>query len=395
MSEFLYSNPLVSAILVLLFTVVTTAVFIPSIVRIARAKNLVDNPNSRTSHSGSIPSLGGIGIFAAIGITMLLFVNISGCVHCQYFLAGLFVMFFVGLKDDIFPLTPYKKMIGQIIAATMLVVLGGVNISDFHGLFGLSQIPMYASIPLSIFFVIAITNSINLIDGIDGLAAGVGIIISITLGLWFMVSGHIQLGLLSLAIVGSFGAFMFFNISKGENKIFLGDTGSLILGFSVAYLSIQFLELNLIPSVYQISAAPAVLFGILIIPVFDTIRVSIVRISIGKSPLSPDKLHVHHRLLFLFMSHIRATTTILIANVLFIAFAISMQGIGVANLMLVITFLATGLSYIPVYLIQKKNYNTLSVSEKREYDKVKPQFRKGQHSRPVYHKKKPAKVLHN
>ncbi len=370
------NNPLLASIAVLMFTALTTAVFIPSIVRIAKAKSLVSNPNGRTSHSGSIPALGGVGIFAAVGTAALLFVNTSNCTHCRFYLAGLFVIFFVGLKDDIFPLTPYKKMLGQFIAATLLVVLGGSYITDLHGFLGVSSIPVYLSIPLSIFLVLAITNSINLIDGIDGLAAGVGIIASITFGLWFLFAGHVQLGLLSLALTGSFGAFLIYNISQGSNKIFLGDTGSLILGFSISYLAIHFMELNLLPSVYQISSAPAVVVGILIVPLFDTMRVAFVRISIGKSPFSPDKLHVHHRLLFLFMSHLRATTTILIVNVLFIALSLSLQFVGLLELLALQVLIAAILSYIPVYLIGRQNYATLSLAAQKEYDKVRPQTRK-------------------
>ncbi len=393
MIHFILNNPVLAAIAVLAFTAVTTAIFIPSIVRIAKAKNLVSNPNGRTSHSGSIPALGGVGIFAALGTAALLFVSTEDCTHCRFYLAGLFVIFFVGLKDDIFPLTPYKKLLGQLVAATILVVLGESYITDLHGFLGISAIPVYLSIPLSIFMVLAITNSINLIDGIDGLAAGVGIIASITFGLWFLFSGHIQLGLLSLALTGSFSAFMIYNISQGSKKIFLGDTGSLILGFSISYLAIQFMELNLIPAVYRISSAPAVVMAILIVPIFDTMRVAFVRLSIGKSPFSPDKLHVHHRLLFLFMSHLRATTTILITNVLFIVMALSLQTIGLLALLALEMLLATTLSYIPVYLIGRQNYSTLSLAAQKEYDKVKPQSRKHYNLQLNHKPRKRIKVL--
>lgn len=392
MQQYIYNHPVITAILVLLFASITTGVFIPSITKIARAKNLVSPPNSRTSHKGSIPALGGIAIFAALGISILLFVNSSNCDHCRFFIAGLFVIFFVGLKDDIFPLTPYKKLLGQIIAAGILVVLGDVHITNLHGILGIGELPVSISIPLSIFLVLAVINSINLIDGIDGLAAGIGVIASLTFGIWFLLVNEIQMALISLAVVGSFTTFFFYNTSKGQYKIFLGDTGSLILGLTLAYLSIQFSEMNLEAGRYSIQAAPVIIAGILIVPFFDTLRVFIVRISIGKSPFSADKLHVHHRLLFLYMSHLKATATILLFNVLMIAFVFFIQSIAAIWLLLIVGAIATIASYIPVYIIGQKNYNNLSMAAQKEYQKVKPQYRRA-HQQELKHKHRTAKKV--
>ncbi len=355
------------------FSVITTAFFLPSVVRISRAKRLTASPNGRTSHIGDVPSLGGVGIFAAMGMSVLLFVDMGTCLHCRFFLAGLFVVFFTGLKDDIFPLTPYKKLAGQLLAALLLVVGGGVYISDFQGLFGIYQVHPYVGMAVTVLFMLLITNSINLIDGIDGLAAGVGVLASLVTGIWFFATGNIYEGIISLTVMGSFATFIGFNISKGKYKIFLGDAGSLILGFSLAYLAIRFMELNLFPSAFPIASVPAVLVSVLIVPLFDTLIVFVVRIAIGKSPFEPDKLHIHHRLLFLLKDHVKVTGTIISVNLVFIVLTFTLQNLNLHWLVLGQLVFAGVLSYIPVFIIGRKNYNCMSVSVKREYEKVAPQ----------------------
>jgi UDP-GlcNAc:undecaprenyl-phosphate/decaprenyl-phosphate GlcNAc-1-phosphate transferase len=172
-------------------------------------------------------------------------------------------MLFVGLKDDMLIINPKKKLLGQLVASGVIVVLGNMRIDNFQGVLGIYEIPYIASILFTIFFFIVIINGINLIDGIDGLASGVSILISLTMGLWFLFSDITPYAVMCFTMVGALAAFFYFNVFGRKNKIFLGDAGSLIVGLTVAVFSIKFLERQ--PGFLNesaITAAPAVAFGI-------------------------------------------------------------------------------------------------------------------------------------
>jgi UDP-N-acetylmuramyl pentapeptide phosphotransferase/UDP-N-acetylglucosamine-1-phosphate transferase len=348
------ADPLTHTVLVFLLAAAITAISIPTIVKVARIKQLVDIPNGRTSHQGMVPSLGGFAIFVAISIALLSFVDFQTLPGIQYLLGGLLIVFFLGLKDDILVIDPYKKLLGQIVAAGLVVFLGGVQFTSLHGFLGIHEIPPMAGSILTIFVIIVITNSFNLIDGIDGLAAGIGILISLLLGVWFYYIGQYQLAIVALAFAGAYIGFFYYNISKGHNKIFMGDTGSLILGFTLAFLIIHFNELNLVEQKMNFASAPAVSFGIFIVPLFDTARVFLIRAMRGRSPFNPDKQHVHHRLLHIFNSHLKTTVTIIGFNVLFIVLVIVLQHMHISELMVIELAAAGILSYLPVLLIRKK-----------------------------------------
>ena len=349
-----FTDPLTQTVLVFLLSVAITAISIPTIVRVAKVKQLVDIPNGRTSHSGMIPSLGGFAIFVAISISLLIFVDFQTNPGIQYLLVGLLIIFFIGLKDDILVIDPKKKLLAQIVAAGLLIFLGDVHFTSLHGFLGIHEIPPVVGYPLTLFVIIVITNSFNLIDGIDGLAAGIGILISLLLGIWFYYIGHYQLAIIALAFTGAYIGFFYFNISKGNNKIFMGDTGSLILGFTLAFLIIHFNELNLVEQKMNFASAPAVSFGIFIVPLFDTARVFLLRTLRGKSPFNPDKQHVHHRLLHMHDSHLKTSGIIIGFNVLFIAMVVVLQHLHIIELMAVELTVAGFFSYLPVLLIRRK-----------------------------------------
>lgn len=348
------TDPLINTTLTFLIAVTITVISIPTIVKVAKIKHLVDIPNGRTSHNGMIPSLGGFATFTAISITLLTLADFQINPYGQYFLGGILIIFFIGLKDDILVINPYKKLLGEVAAAGLVVFLGDIYFTNLHGFLGIHQIDPVIGSLLTIFVVIVITNSFNLIDGIDGLAGGIGILTSLALGVWFYYIGQYQLAIISIAITGSYLGFLLYNVSKGENKIFMGDTGSLILGFSLAYLIINFNELNLVEQKMNIASAPAVSFGILIVPLFDTLRVFLLRVLRGKSPFNPDKQHVHHRLLHLFDSHRKTTITILLFNALFIGMVFLLQYLSIVQLMIIEVLIAGILSYLPVMIIRKK-----------------------------------------
>ena len=353
--EILFLNNNLILIESLLFAFMITYISVPSIVEVAKLKKLYDVPNGRTSHEKITPTLGGMAIFSGFVISSMIFVDIAQIVYVQYILASMIVIFFLGLKDDTVGLSPMKKFVGQIIAAGIVIDLGGIKLESFYGVAGIHGLDYYSSDLFSLFVIIAIVNALNLIDGIDGLASGVGIIASAAFGTWFYLNGDVQLAILSATLIGALTAFFIYNVFADKNKIFMGDIGSLMLGFMLSIFAIQFIELNgHSTGAYKISAAPAVAIGILIIPIFDTIRVFGIRIAKGKSPFKADKRHVHHYLLELTGSHRKSTCILIFVNVLFIALAFLLRDMRITLLVTILFALAGLLSFLPYKMVQNR-----------------------------------------
>ena len=328
---------------------------IPSIVNISRAKGLCDTPNGRTSHINITPTLGGIAVFVGLILSTVIFAGAYFKSELPYIISGLIIVFFIGIKDDILIIDPWKKLAGQIFAIFVIAVFADIRITNFYGLFHIGQLPYVVSILLTAFVFIVIINGFNLIDGIDGLAAGIGILTSSVFGSWFWMTGNIAYTVFSFSFAGALSAFFYFNVFSKEKKIFLGDTGSLVTGLVVGVLACRFLQFELnAKGITYIQSSPAVVFGILIIPLFDSLRVFILRIIQGKSPFAADRQHIHHRLLQLGCTHLHATLILIFVNLFFISISYLLQGIGIISLMGVILGLASLMSYIVVILARQK-----------------------------------------
>ena len=362
----IYSIPFPDWMLItlgLLMAFALTSVIIPSIVNVDRLKNLCSSPNCRTSHSGFIPTLGGVAIFIGFVLPTVIVAGSHYLLELIYIVAGLIIVFFLGIKDDILIIDPFKKLAGQIIAALLITVCADIRITDLYGLFYVQQLPYIVSIVLTIFVFIVIINGFNLIDGIDGLASGIGILTASVFGSWFWMNNYIAYAIFSFAFIGSLSAFFIFNVFGKENKIFMGDTGSLIIGFVIAVLACRFLQLESITSgVSSFPSAPTVVCGILIIPLFDSLRVFILRVIQGKSPFKADRRHLHHRLLQLKLSHLHATLILISVNLFFIVLSYLLRGLGIVWLMVLIVGIACLMSYILMYFVKQKN--------KKEINKV-------------------------
>ncbi len=286
-------------------------VSIPVIINLSNLLNLNAKPGFRSSHANATPTLGGIAIFASTIIAFFLWPHaeeIQAANIVGLSIVGLTILFFLGLKDDILALDPTKKLVIQICASLTLVVLGNFKIEYLYGIFGWYFIPDIVSIPLTIFVFIALINAINLIDGIDGLAGGISLIAGVILGTWFMLEGHYVFACLAFSMSGALLGFLRFNFSK-TSKIFMGDTGSLVVGFLLSVFCVEFLRINVAnrhqPDAF--SNAPIILLLILIVPIFDTLRVFIVRLVKGKSPFLADRNHMHHILLDNGLTHFQAS----------------------------------------------------------------------------------------
>ena len=336
-------NILLSAALAFLITFFA----IPVIIQIAKDKKLFDEPDERKVHKNVIPTLGGLGIFAGFIVATLMGVPAGITTELQYFAAASTVIFFLGVKDDILVISASKKFIGQLLAAGIIIKFGGVQITSMHGFLGINEIPHIASIVITLFTIIVITNSFNLIDGVDGLAGSLGLLTTLVFGVYFFYAGQLLYSVMAFSLAGSIIAFLIYNFSPA--KIFMGDTGSLLLGLINSILVIKFINVAGNPaSNFPIEAAPAIGFSILMIPLFDTLRVFGLRILDRRSPFSPDRTHVHHFLLDLGLSHRMVTVTCVLVNILFISLAYFLRGIGTTALLgvlLLSAFIFIGIIY--------------------------------------------------
>ena len=329
---------------------------IPSIVLVAMFKGLYGKPDDHSYPTDSTPLLGGVAVFAGLILSTVVIAGVGFVHELKYIIAGMIILFFVGVKDDILMIDPKKKLIAQLMSSILIIVLGDIRIGNFHGVAGINEIPYVVSILFTLLVFLLIINGFNLIDGIDGLASGVGIVTSLTFGGWFWLAGYIPYVVLCFSLAGSLIAFFRFNVFSEVNRIYLGDSGSLIIGLTLAIVCVRFLQFELSATGKAIvQATPAVAIGILIVPIFDALRVIIIRIVNGRSPFRGDRNHIHHRLLDLGYNHLKATIIILSVNILFIVLVLLLRDVGHFTLLMIILVLAIFLSNIPVYLIGRKN----------------------------------------
>jgi UDP-GlcNAc:undecaprenyl-phosphate/decaprenyl-phosphate GlcNAc-1-phosphate transferase len=326
---------------------IITFLAIPVLLQIAELKNLYDIPDDRKIHARPVASLGGVGIFAGFLLASLL--SISGYTNpeFQYFFAAALVIFFLGLKDDLIVLSAFKKIIGQIIAASILIHLGGIKLTSMHGLFGFYEVPEAFSMALSYLTIIVVINSFNLIDGVDGLAGTLGLLTTMVFGFYFFIAGQMAYALLAFSMCGSLFAFLIFNHHPA--KIFMGDSGSLMIGLVNAILVIKFINIADSPSsVFPLTSPVALAFAVLMVPLLDTLRVFSIRIFTGRSPFTPDRNHVHHLLLNKGLNHSAVTFSCFFINIFFIVLAYYCKSWGsnyVLLIMLSISFACLGLLF--------------------------------------------------
>lgn len=283
-----------------------TALLMPWLIELCRQKGLYDQPNERKVHHNKIPRLGGL-LFApamSIGIVagfLYLGVSVESSqlpvfrLSTMILMAGLFLIYLIGVLDDLLGLSARVKFAVQV-AASAFMPLCGLYINNVYGLFGLWEIPFWAGSALTVFVCLLIVNSVNLIDGIDGLSSGLSMLALTAFAALFWELGVESYTLVSLGLIGAVAAFFFFNVFGSERqgtKTFMGDTGSLVLGYTLAYLSIKYAMNN--PSV--LAPRPhgmVVVITLLAVPVFDLVRVACMRLVRGKGIFHPDKTHIHH-----------------------------------------------------------------------------------------------------
>ncbi len=343
-------------ILCFIISFVVAFISIPSIIKVVRYKNLYDEPENRSVHVLKVPTLGGLAIFAGFVISLTIFADSIKFPEMQFIITATIIMFFIGIKDDILIIAPITKLGGQIIASIIIIILADIRFTNLFGLFWIFDFNYFFSFSVTLLAFLIIINGFNFIDGIDGLAASIGILILTIFGIWFFLIDYFQLTILSISLIGALFAFLYYNLFSKKNKIFMGDTGSLVIGLVVSVLAIKFNEVNVVENgYYTIENSPAVLFGILIIPVYDLIRVSFFRYFLGKPIFKADKGHIHHQLLAIGFTQRKALKIIIFINLLFIIFVFSTSKILSTQRMLLIVFvLAVILTYILNICVRKR-----------------------------------------
>ncbi|HEX7905240.1 MAG TPA: MraY family glycosyltransferase [Chitinophagaceae bacterium] len=307
----LYFRDYKFALLCFITAFVVTLIVIPPIISLIKKYRLYDVPNARKEHRLPVPTMGGIAILAGMMGALFLWFPFSMEIPQVCFFFSVIVLFGLGVMDDLKDLSAKYKFVIQIGLAA-LIALSGIRITSFNGLFGIDELPLTAQYTFTLLAIVGVTNAFNLIDGIDGLAGGLGFMSLVILGIFLTRSGDANTALIAFALAGGILAFLYFNFNPA--KIFMGDTGSLLLGFVTAVLSIRLLQVNMASLKPVLPHAPVFILGVVMIPVFDTIRVFAVRIWKGKSPFEADKTHIHHLLTNNGFSHSFAAKLICFAH---------------------------------------------------------------------------------
>lgn len=341
-------------LLTLLISAVIGYIAIPRIVIIAKTKRLFDQPSQRKVHTAAIPRLGGISFFPGamfsfafvlglryyLGFDLELAREGNLIVEFLFMISGMLMLFFIGLTDDIVGVNFRTKFLVQIYAGVALV-LAGLGINNFEGFLGITQIPFWLGGLFTTVVVVFAINAFNLIDGVDGLCSGTGAIILTALGAWYIALGEYVYAMFAFGMVGVVVVFFQYNVRGKRLKVFMGDTGSLTLGYMIIFLGLKFISIKTssYPEIYHPHSQIALLFGLLFVPVFDTFRVFVSRISRGKSPFYPDKNHIHHKLLSLGFTHLQNTSILLGAQCGFFLLTILLSEVFRWNVNIVIAVL--------------------------------------------------------
>jgi len=318
-------------ILVFLTSFVVVLYSTPALIKVAVLKRLIDTPSEeRKIHKRSVPTIGGIIIYAGTLFAYALWFNaddkidsvrtiFQSVTEFKLIIATSLILFFVGVKDDIVGTAPVKKLFAHIVVALILVLMGDIRITGLHGIFGVSEIPYWGSVFLSIFTYVVVVNAFNLIDGVDGLAAGVGFLSSAAFGTWFVFAHEFGYAALSFSLAGALGGFLIFNFSPA--KIFMGDSGSLIIGMFICVLAIKLIEypIHELDNFWVLVSKPVYAIAALSYPLLDTLRVFIIRAVKGQSPFTADRNHLHHKLLDCGFSHAKTVIIIYVFSLVTIA----------------------------------------------------------------------------
>lgn len=358
-TNFEFTRPIIAFLVSLLVSYLCH----PIIIRVSRLKNLMPNVNHRSVHSKKITNLGGIGIFLAINLVITLLGNYSEYQTLLNLLGAMTLIFFVGLVDDLINIKPRNKIIGQTLASLYVILSTNLRIENLHGVLGMYELPIISSILITTLAFVLLINAYNLIDGVDGLAGGFAITVSFFFGYFFYVSGNQSQFFLSVSIIGALVSFLMFNFSK-KNKIFMGDTGAMVIGFLLAYQAVNFMSTDFANNLVFVDSKSLIYFlALFSFPLLDTLRVFVLRVKSGKSPFEADKNHIHHVLLSTGLKHwqITVSASLFTIAILFGVFMFNELNSNKLLLVLAVMWSFTLLTIANLrYLVSLSKSNTIS-----------------------------------
>ncbi|WP_420579999.1 glycosyltransferase family 4 protein [Reichenbachiella sp.] len=335
---------MIESILIFFWALLISMFSIPTIISVAHSKRILDEPDFRKFHDINTPRLGGLAIFAGFMTGVAIFGQMS--LGIQQLLAGSLIIFFVGVKDDINGVSVFKKFFVQVLAAGIVLFYADIRISSFQGFMGVYDLEVGMSYAFSFLVILCITNAVNLIDGVDGLAGSIVVVICMAFGTYFYLYGESSYAFVCFALTGAMVGFLRYNLLNA--RVFMGDTGALVSGFIISILAIHFIEMD------KVASAPALAISILFIPIFDTIRVFIIRVYRGVSPFMPDRNHVHHYLCDLGLTHLQVVLILVAVNLGIITFTILFAHLGNSVLLIIVGLFAVISSIVLEFLKKRK-----------------------------------------
>ena len=326
---------------------VVAMIVMPPLIMMINRFRLFDVPDGRKEHIVPVPTMGGIASCAGMGAGCALWYQFTNDIFTVSFFFSVCVLFATGIMDDLRNMPARFKLVIQVALAT-IVAFSGIRITSFDGIFGIYELPLMAQYSFTILAIAGITNAFNLIDGIDGLAGGLGFMSLVILGLFLTLGGDINTAIIAFALSGGLLGFLYYNFNPA--KIFMGDTGSLVLGFVISVLCVKLLHQHALqPGPNLALNAPVFVVSIVAIPVFDTMRVFALRIWQGRSPFSPDKNHIHHLLTTNGWSHSFSAKLICFVHGLMLALGYFLKDLPQAVGLL----LLFGIMLLMVYVFQR------------------------------------------
>lgn len=305
-------------LIVLFLSAASVWIMHPYLVRFAFGHNIVDKPNARKLNRTPVPVLGGVGVFFGFMIALCSIAVIKDFSLPVTYIVVLLMMFGMGLTDDLFDLRPRAKFAIQILAVLLIYFVCELRIDNLYGILGIYELPMAVSLPLTLIASVGLINSLNLIDGVDGLSSGYSIVAAILFAVWAYVQGGCVSLLMSCALIGALVPFFIYNVYGAQNKMFIGDAGSHFLGAVFCIIALNIINAPSADKEVDVALIPFVL-AVLSHPVFDTLRVMIMRICRGYSPFKADKTHLHHALVGRGLTHLATTLIIISFNLLVVA----------------------------------------------------------------------------
>ena len=334
---------------------VITVILMPAIIRMGVRLGIVDRPGGRRIHKKSIPRVGGVGIILSLLIAFFFWSSVNSEFVITYFFAAIIIIFLIGLRDDVIPMHPFIKLLSICTCAVMIIYFYHIRIDSLYGLLPIDSLTIEWSYFITVFVILGLTNGYNLADGSDGLAGTIGSIVSLFLGIWFAQTNDYVFSMIMFCVTGAIFGFLRFNMHPA--RVFMGDSGSLTIGFLLSIAIIRFLQGNeQLPEGHEWKLHATVGSGMALMfyPIYDTVRVMLLRIISGKSPFSPDKKHTHHLLLRMGLSHSQIAFVIGLYSLINVLF-IWLFGRWISDwLFIALLLLFSGLCYAFLYLRLKR-----------------------------------------